>query len=223
MNTLPERISALIRALNQTTLTFSREIGDHRSEKIRRVLEGKGAPSFKMIESIKRRFPSVNLNWLVVGSGPMLEHSSKVEKSSVYLKSTRGGSIVPLVSESESSKYVAKKDDPLYLSSLPVAEDDLYLEGVFRDFVMASSSMSPVVMPGDIVRGVHSSLDGFNDEDPTLVAVVTESSIIIRRMVVNKNKVALLSIHPESFQPIYLKPDKISELWRVVEIRKRSF
>jgi transcriptional regulator with XRE-family HTH domain len=63
-----KRLSSLIKALGLSAAQFADEIGVQRSS-ISHVISGRNKPSMDFIEKILQRFPRVNADWLIMGSG----------------------------------------------------------------------------------------------------------------------------------------------------------
>jgi transcriptional regulator with XRE-family HTH domain len=68
---MKDRISLLIKALNFTAAQFAEEIGVQKSG-ISHIISGRNNPSLEFINKILLRFPEVNMEWLMMGKGPMI-------------------------------------------------------------------------------------------------------------------------------------------------------
>ena len=69
-----ERIEQLITIKKLTASQFSEEIGVQRSS-LSHVLSGRNKPSLDFMLKIKNRYPEINLNWLLLGEGEMIENT----------------------------------------------------------------------------------------------------------------------------------------------------
>lgn len=67
-----ERIQQILDTKNLSATQFSEEIGIQRSS-ISHVLSGRNKPSLDFMLKIKGRYPEINLNWLLLGDGKMIE------------------------------------------------------------------------------------------------------------------------------------------------------
>jgi transcriptional regulator with XRE-family HTH domain len=67
---MKDRIILLIKAKNFTAAQFADEIGVQKSG-ISHIISGRNNPSLDFVQKILVRFPEVNMNWLVLGQGPM--------------------------------------------------------------------------------------------------------------------------------------------------------
>jgi transcriptional regulator with XRE-family HTH domain len=65
-----DRIKDLMEKKNLTSTQFSDEIGIQRSS-LSHVLSGRNKPSLDFMLKVKERFPEINLDWLLLGSGKM--------------------------------------------------------------------------------------------------------------------------------------------------------
>lgn len=66
-----DRITKVIEFSEMTPAEFAEEIGVQRSS-ISHILSGRNKPSLDFITKIKSKFPEIEWNWLITGSGEML-------------------------------------------------------------------------------------------------------------------------------------------------------
>jgi transcriptional regulator with XRE-family HTH domain len=66
-----ERILAFIKSYNLTPSQFADEIGVQRSS-ISHLISGRNKPSLEFIQRIVARYPEINLQWILNGTGAML-------------------------------------------------------------------------------------------------------------------------------------------------------
>ena len=146
-----DRIKKLIEKQNLTATQFAGEIGVQRSA-VSHLLSGRNKPSLDFMLKIKNRFPDVNLNWLLLGSGKMMEVSQKEEEiienvqeklfqDEVNLKLEGQGLIENEAKEPEIPFNMAKSEDaPDYGTykhednQLPQKVILLYLDNTFKVF-----------------------------------------------------------------------------------------
>ena len=76
---MQDRISKLLIHFDYTATRFADEIGVQRSG-ISHILSGRNHPSYDFILKIMKRFPEINLEWLVLGKGDMLKSVLKHNK-----------------------------------------------------------------------------------------------------------------------------------------------
>ena len=74
-----EIIKEVIVALNLDVAKFSREIGNNRPDNIHKVLEGKAAPTWATMQKIATRFPELSAEFLLRGTGPVLQNAQLLE------------------------------------------------------------------------------------------------------------------------------------------------
>jgi len=70
-----ERILSFIKSKNLTPSQFADEIGVQRSS-ISHLISGRNKPSLEFIQRIFARYPEMNLQWILNGTGSMLNDSS---------------------------------------------------------------------------------------------------------------------------------------------------
>lgn len=70
--TMIDRIKLLMSEKKMSATQFSDEIGIQRSS-LSHVLSGRNKPSLDFMLKIKNRFSDINLNWLLLGQGNMLQ------------------------------------------------------------------------------------------------------------------------------------------------------
>ena len=125
MDSMVDRIKKLIEKQNLTATQFAGEIGVQRSA-VSHLLSGRNKPSLDFMLKIKNRFSDVSLNWLLLGSGKMMEAGQKDEtvaedvqeklfQDEVNLKPEGQDSIENEAKEAEIPFNMAKSEDaPAY-------------------------------------------------------------------------------------------------------------
>ncbi|OIN55673.1 helix-turn-helix transcriptional regulator [Arsenicibacter rosenii] len=78
-STINERIVKLIETLKMSNNAFAKSI-DKSSTAINYISDGKGKPSYDVLESIFKRYPQVSRDWLLMGEGEMFRTSAPVNK-----------------------------------------------------------------------------------------------------------------------------------------------
>ena len=73
---MQDRLLKLLRHFGFTATRFADEIGVQRSG-ISHILSGRNHPSHDFILKIMKRFPEINLDWLLLGKGDMLKPEMK--------------------------------------------------------------------------------------------------------------------------------------------------
>ena len=71
------RLMQFLEAENISQSQFAESIGVARAS-ISHILAGRNKPGFDFIERMARRYPSLNLEWLITGKGRMYSESSPV-------------------------------------------------------------------------------------------------------------------------------------------------
>ena len=67
---MKDRISHIIRAKNLTAAEFAVRLGIQPSN-VSHLLSGRNNPSLDFVKKLKETFPEYNLDWLIMGTGPM--------------------------------------------------------------------------------------------------------------------------------------------------------
>ena len=67
---MKDRIAHIIRAKNLTAAEFAIRLGIQPSN-ISHLLSGRNNPSLEFVKKLKDTFPEYNLDWIVMGKGPM--------------------------------------------------------------------------------------------------------------------------------------------------------
>lgn len=116
------RIQKLIDKQKLTATQFANEIGVQRSA-VSHLLSGRNKPSLDFVLKIKNRFPEINLEWLLLGSGKMIEVGQKdnlvtenrqenLLKDELNLETVKKTSNENEARETEIPFSVAKSEDP---------------------------------------------------------------------------------------------------------------
>ena len=91
---MKDRIAHIIRAKNLTAAEFAVRLGIQPSN-VSHLLSGRNNPSLDFVKKLKETFPEYNLDWLIMGTGPMTV-------SEPFLPSTPPTPILDPVSSEES-------------------------------------------------------------------------------------------------------------------------
>ena len=79
---IKDRIAHIIRAKNLTAAEFALRLGIQPSN-VSHLLAGRNNPSLEFVRKLKETFPEYNLDWIVLGKGPMTVSEPFVEPKSV--------------------------------------------------------------------------------------------------------------------------------------------
>lgn len=117
------RIKKIIESKQMNASQFADEIGVQRSA-LSHVLSGRNNPSLDFVLKIKEAYPEINLDWLLIGRGTMLEkqQTSKSDKFALELDFSEKNEHKE-THESEAEKSV-KKNPPLDLPAKPVLKQN---------------------------------------------------------------------------------------------------
>ena len=67
---MKDRIAHIIRAKNLTAAEFAVQLGIQPSN-VSHLLSGRNNPSLDFVKKLKETFPEYNLDWIILGKGPM--------------------------------------------------------------------------------------------------------------------------------------------------------
>ena len=67
---MKDRIAHIIRAKNLTAAEFALRLGIQPSN-VSHLLAGRNNPSLEFVKKLKETFPEYNLDWLIMGTGPI--------------------------------------------------------------------------------------------------------------------------------------------------------
>lgn len=79
---MKDRIAHIIRAKNLTAAEFAMRLGIQPSN-VSHLLAGRNNPSLEFVRKLKETFPEYNLDWIVLGTGPMTVSEPFIEKKPV--------------------------------------------------------------------------------------------------------------------------------------------
>ena len=72
--TINERIALIISTLKMNPNSFSNAIGVN-STIVHNIIKGRNAPSFEILHKIALSFDDINMNWLILEKGDMLDEN----------------------------------------------------------------------------------------------------------------------------------------------------
>lgn len=142
------RIKEIMEHYYLTASSFADEIGVQRSS-MSHILSGRNKPSLDFVLKVTKRFPDVNMDWLLNGQGSFLDDNKSEEKSSISFPSTTAPSPPSQAqnwSGDEEMKTVEKPMDQAPLLAVQSASDKMgntkkirqiivfYEDGTFDEF-----------------------------------------------------------------------------------------
>ena len=238
MDAINQRIALFIDEVNMNPNRFAKEVGYKRPDNIYNVYTGRTKPSWEMLEAIATRFTDLNMNWLIRGTGTMLEPQPDAEDKNNVGEATAGGQAgkqptgeeeqrgvvtvdrmgndtilaVPLLAQ---EGYRDKYGDAHYLKGLSSFVLPYFTEGNYRAFEMEGDSMEPAIRHGDYVIGSY-LYNRRHLKPGNAYVIVTAEGIAVRRIVggAKEQNVQLTADNP--YYPSYEQPSaEIKEVWTV--------
>ena len=118
---MKDRIAHIIRSKNLTAAEFALQLGIQPSN-ISHLLSGRNNPSLDFVKKLKETFPEYNLDWIVMGRGPITVSEPFAELS-------------PLTKESDS--VVSPEPDVDYLQQNPFLQKIIlvYSDNTFEEII----------------------------------------------------------------------------------------
>jgi transcriptional regulator with XRE-family HTH domain len=81
MEEMNDRIVRLMKTEGLTNSKFASILGIQRSN-VTHILDGRNKPSLSFIEKLIAKFPRINIEWLIIGTGEMYKHTENREQKS---------------------------------------------------------------------------------------------------------------------------------------------
>ena len=190
-----ERINILLKAKNVSARQFAEEIGIQPSG-MSHILSGRNNPSLEFVMKVMKRWPEVNINWLMFGKGEMyvaspinVRDNAVVERTEVEAQEQRDDSYdlfsqpeLPVVNEVESPLHDTKdvdKVDPLEPDSMADESQGGEEKGPAQCEAMEKPAVASVrIETGAANRQLHE-----NCVDESVQAPDTKKPILVKRSV----------------------------------------
>lgn len=96
---MKDRIAHIIRAKNLTAAEFALRLGIQPSN-VSHLLAGRNNPSLEFVRKLKETFPEYNLDWIIMGKGPITVSEPFMEPKSADVEPVEVAP--PVASETES-------------------------------------------------------------------------------------------------------------------------
>jgi len=102
---MKDRIAHIIRAKNMTAAEFAIRLGIQPSN-VSHLLAGRNNPSLEFVKKLKETFPEYNLDWIVLGKGPITVSEPFVEmKATGNTSESLGNGIVSELDTTEGTLF----------------------------------------------------------------------------------------------------------------------
>lgn len=221
-----ERFQMILQYYQISPATLAKQLKYERAEKIYRVMRGEGDPSFEVISDITKKFVEVSAHWLNTGEGEFLRSKKKkVKGHPVKVMRSTEIAIVPFVAAFSRREYVKSCDDVIYLTTLPILEEELYNDSVFRDFEVSDDFNEPLIKSGDVLRCFYKSPEELINDSALiniLLIIVSKKGVFVASQVdVNLDQESIKLHFLNSKQTQTIQSNDILEIWRAAEIRRR--
>lgn len=136
------RITSFISSLGINSSLFADRIGVQRSS-ISHILNGRNKPSIDFIEKLHGKYPNLNLEWLITGSGTMYKNISNTSDNKDVIKDIFNVTNVNIDSENSDSKKenLSSFVNP-DISENPIPSKEISKNEKSPDFVKSESEES---------------------------------------------------------------------------------
>ena len=121
------RINLLLQAKNITARQFAEEIGIQPSG-MSHILSGRNNPSLDFVMKVIRRWPEVNINWLMFGKGEMFVSQPVTQLSSAPLVQESRPVVSPPVAMQEPATPSAAQEQTNSSPEMSLFEPDLFMQ-----------------------------------------------------------------------------------------------
>lgn len=133
---MKDRIAHIMRAKNLKASDFAALLGIQPSG-ISHILSGRNQPSLDFVKKIKETFPEYNLDWIILGVGPMttsepflFKPSDPISDQQIDFNSSSNPETPELVSTTSTNLAVPPTDDSSPIKTIMI----LYRDGTFESF-----------------------------------------------------------------------------------------
>jgi len=105
-----ERINKILSYYNLTSSQFANEIGVQRSA-MSHILSGRNNPSLDFILKILNRFPEISTDWLLMGTGEMINNTNKDKQDDLFSNDDDSYSKENRLESEQPQEYLVKNKD----------------------------------------------------------------------------------------------------------------
>jgi phage repressor protein C with HTH and peptisase S24 domain len=190
------------------------------SSAITEIKSGRTTTISNILDRMTKHFDTVNGNWLLYGTGPMLkEYPSEPAVITVNEEDKRN---VIYVNTKARAGYLSGFADPEYVAGLPLAHlPQLPREKDFRMFEVSGDSMWPTLKDKDAV--ICQYLSRSNVKDNQLCVVICSEGVLVKRIFnrIQEDKQLILKSDNQEvsgeYPDIAVPADDVKEIWQVVK------
>ena len=115
-----ERINLLLKAKNITARQFAEEIGIQPSG-MSHILSGRNNPSLDFVMKVIKRWPEVNINWLMFGNGEMYDglSSQSAQREPVQTKEPKQSTVASVTEQAQEFDLFTQPATPVAKKTAP--------------------------------------------------------------------------------------------------------
>ena len=141
---MKDRLIKFLEEENLSAAKFADEIGVQRSS-ISHILSGRNNPGYDFLQKVLKRYPQLNAEWLMLGTGPMLK---SVQQASLFQMPEIPASpekVVQIPENSPKTENEQPKAEQKFMAQAPKSDDKrrmekviiLYSDKSFREYFPA--------------------------------------------------------------------------------------
>lgn len=223
----PKRLELLIERLNLNGNSFAEQIKTPPPVIYNAIGGRESKPSFDVLLKIKQRFPQVDLNWLVSGTGEMMDRSSTTivqepEPTFTIIPKSREGIKVHIVTIKAAANALRgiETNEPIEALDELVLPAWMLKKGVHLAIQSKGLSMHPVIHDGAITvirRIERENWGSFTSGNIHLVYTETYGAQLkyLRRSERNPQFLLMESENAEENPAISVNVEEIFQIWEV--------
>jgi len=181
--------------------------------------EGRSEPKIETIIKIANYF-SIKIDTILTNDITVNELLKFKGDLTTYAKNAKQEqfALIPCITENNTNDYISLYANESFIKELPTIQLPLNLTKEFRGFTISSLEMTnhdKGFYPKDIVIGEkvpNSVIKKLNNGE--LVFIVTEDTLVFRRLYITKNQLTLRADH-KNIEDLQFAISDIKELWKV--------
>lgn len=213
-----DRINLLLKAKNITSRQFAEEIGIQPSG-MSHILSGRNNPSLDFVMKVVRRWPEININWLMFGKGEMFTNVVANVPSPAPVPSAQSATVRQPVSEPdlfssfETVQVPAPAPTPAVVQT-PVQSSAAEISAKQEPQEVSIPKSEPVPAPESAPEPIPQSASKPQPDSASLSAskAVAEAPVEYVAPKHDENSVKEIQLHAAPVQPILPKHKKIIKM-----------
>lgn len=212
METINERIAAVIEDCGMNVTTFSKMIGVAQTS-LRGVVKDGAEPKFTTLEKIIIAEPSINTNWLITGKGEMRVKEAETTNTPVLFSEKIKGAIpyyadLPVSAGQMGLSNAPQHETPSGYMLIPNVSAEWL-------FPVIGCSMLPLIKPGDVI-GVNTVNRWERVEPDKIYMIITRDERMIKRLRIDAENEEILWCVSDNYKEFKIEKSEITGIFHVV-------